>query len=177
MTSIAALSRRLDDGPRAHSVRGGGWHRLSMLATLAVLTVFPWTTTTGCEGKSAPTHWTGVDLLSHALRDSPVGVLAPLGLFLVAALAFLAARWHAKRRLVVQIAAVVIAAPSVFFTFVLFALPTAGDVEEHHAPFALGVALLLAFFLDAVVRLVLGVREWWLARSDHFERSAISLPV
>ncbi len=168
MSSAAAASRlplRTPRSPRPLSLRGW-WHRLSILGTLAVLLVFPWVTTTGCEGTSPPVTWTGYGLLADGLRQKPVLWLGPVLLLASAALVAAAARAAAreKPRFFAHLAAALCAVIGVGGTVVALLLPTVADVATPHAAYALGVAALLTFFADALVRCGVGAREWWVVR-------------
>lgn len=167
MSSAAASTRvpvRVPAPPLPLSTRGA-WLRLSMVASLALLSLLPWVTTTGCDGKAPPTTWTGYDLLQHSAHNDPVFLLGP-ALLVVAALAcFALGRVQTpRRRFIAQLAAFLAGTAGVSLTFLSYAVPTAADIETHHAAGAAGVAVLLAFFADCTGRMILGGREWWLAR-------------
>ena len=170
MSSAAAATRvPVLVPPRAAPLSARGpWLRLSMLASLALLSLLPWVTTTGCEGKSAATTWTGYGLLSHSFHADPRFLLGPACLVVAALACFGIARVQStSRRLVAQAAAFVAGAVGVGLTFVAYVAPTATEVETHHAASAASIAVLLAFLADCVARLVLGAREAWLARRQR----------
>lgn len=167
MSSAAASTRvpvRVPAPPMPLSTRGA-WLRLSMVASLALLSLLPWVTTTGCDGKSPPTTWTGYDLLQHSATNDPVFLLGPLFLVAAALACFALGRIQGPaRRFCAQLATFLVGTAGVSLTFLSYAVPTAADTETHHAAGAAGIAVMLAFFADCTGRMVLGGREWWLAR-------------
>lgn len=141
------------------------WHRVSMLGTLVVLLALPWMTSTGCSGDQSPVTETGFELFSSSVSETPGFLLAPLALVLAALLGIVAQRIvRAGRRAWLSFAMLLLVTGGALFVFVGVEAPRVAEHVEHHFASYAGAGALIALILDALVRLVLGVREWWIDR-------------
>jgi hypothetical protein len=143
------------------------WLRLSLLGAFALCLVFPWLTSTGCEGDKPPSTYSGVELLSRTFAD-PHDLYFAIGPALLVASAFaalLTVKIAGPRvRLAIDVAALAMSLVGVYGTFLAVELPVAGEKTVHHVASAFAVSMLLAFIADAGTRTVLAAREAWRAR-------------
>jgi hypothetical protein len=149
------------------------WHRASLLGVFVALLALPWSTSSGCSGDQTPVTETGMQLLSSSVIDEPLFILAPFALVAAALLGVFAQHVkRAGRRAWLSFGMFALVVAGAFYTWVMTVLPhVAEHVELHFASHA-GTIALAALILDALVRLVLGVREWWLARRGKRTRGA-----
>ncbi|MDP2339941.1 MAG: hypothetical protein Q8O67_03200 [Deltaproteobacteria bacterium] len=141
------------------------WQRVTMLATLMFLMAMPWLTSTGCQGDKPPTTSTGFELFAETINSDPVFWLAPLGLFVAALTGIAVVRVRsAKRRLALVLVQFVVVVAGAFFTLVATELPRAGDTVTHEFAGVAGGVVLVALVVEALVRVVLAVRELWVGR-------------
>jgi hypothetical protein len=148
-----------------------------MLGTLVALLALPWLTSTGCSGDKPPVTWSGYELMAISFGDEPLFLLAPLALLLSTLLLIVGPRIvSAGRRAWLSALMFALTAAGSFFLLVAVEVPRAGDVVEHHFASFAGSGALIALVLEALVRLVLGVREWWLARRARRAASSSSAP-
>lgn len=95
----------------------------------------------------------------------PLIWLAPLALIAATLIGVVAPRvTRSGRRAWLSLAILVIVAGGAFFTWFSMMAPHASEHVEHHFAATAGTIALAAMILDALVRFILGVREWWVAR-------------
>jgi hypothetical protein len=144
------------------------WHRASLLGVFVALLVLPWTTSTGCGGDQPPLTHSGLELLGETATAEPLFMLAPFALVAAALLGIFAQHIkRAGRRAWLSFAMFALVTVGAFYTWVMTILPHATDHTEHHFASHAGTIALAALIVDALVRLVLGVREWWVSRRRY----------
>jgi hypothetical protein len=143
------------------------WHRASLLGVFVALLALPWSTSSGCSGDQTPVTETGIELFAHSVTEEPLFLLAPLALIIAALLGVFAQHVkRAGRRAWLSFGMFALVATGAFYTWVMTVIPHVAEHVEFHFASHAGTIALVALILDAVVRLVLGVREWWMARKS-----------
>lgn len=141
------------------------WLRLSYLGAIALMLVFPWLTTTGCDGDKQPVTYSGLELVTRSFTSEHNAVLAlgPAVLLVVALVAF-ARIARPGLRLAVDVVALVLSLGGLYATLLAIELPTVAEHTVHHPAAALSISLMLAFLVDGGARVFLSARELWRAR-------------
>jgi cytochrome bd-type quinol oxidase subunit 2 len=144
------------------------WYRVTLLGLFVALLALPWTTSYGCSGDEPGVTETGIELFASSAADEPLMMLAPLALIVAALLGALAQRvQRAGRRAWLSLAMLALVTVGSFYSWAMTVLPNASEKVDHHFASWAGTIALVALILDALVRQVLGVREWWLTRRDR----------
>ena len=122
-------------------------------------------TSSGCSGDQTPVTETGFQLFQLSISTEPLMLLAPLALVLAALLGVFAQHvQRAGRRAWLTLAMFALVTGGAFYTWVTMMMQHVAEHVEHHFAAHAGTIALVALILDASVRLVLGVREWWISR-------------
>ncbi len=144
------------------------WHRASLLGVFVALLVLPWSTSTGCSGDQTPVTESGFELLSSSVTGEPLLFLAPFALVLAALLGVFAQHVkRAGRRAWLSFAMFALIVGGAVYTWLMTVMPHVAEKVEMHFASHAGTVALAALILDALVRLVLGVREWWVSRRER----------
>lgn len=141
------------------------WHRASLIGAFVALLALPWSTSSGCSGDQPPVTETGIELFALSMVNDPLLILGPCALLVAALLGVGAQRvTRAGRRAWLSFAMFVLVVVGAFYAYAMTVKPHIAEHVELHFAANAGYVALLALIVDALVRLVLGGREWWTSR-------------